>query len=151
LTQFSLTFQGAGQYHAFIYQWNGDTNAPTSNPVGSALFDSGAITAPGSLTPVFFNTPGIALDPTKGYVAFIGAPDLIGFVFSFTPNNPYADGTLTRTANAVVTTPNSWSALDGGDLAFTASLTATAIPEPSTLLTLVLSLVAVIAVQRRYD
>ena len=70
LTQFSLTFQGSGTYHALIYQWSGDPNAPTGNAVGSALFDSGALTAPASLTQVFFNTGGILLDPALAYVAF---------------------------------------------------------------------------------
>ena len=135
LTQFSFTFQGVGQYHAFIYEWNGNITAFTSNPVGSALFDSGPLVAPGSLTQIFFNAPGIALDPTKGYVAFIGAPSLLGFVFADNISSPF-EGLLTRSDNPVFTTLNSWQGLPNLDLAFTANLAAPSVPEPSALLTL---------------
>lgn len=136
LTQFSLTFLGSGQYHAFIYEWNGNTNGASGNPVGTALFDSGAFNAPASKTQVFFNTPGIGLDPAKGYVAFINATSLFGYEFDVNVFNPYPDGLgPTRTTNPNFLTAGSWSSQDlGSDLAFTATfVTAAELPAVFTL------------------
>jgi hypothetical protein len=133
-----------------IYEWNGDPNAIISNaiPAAQAVFQSLPLIAPSSLTQVFFNTPGVVLDPAKSYVAFIGGANLMGFTFSLNTNNPYLDGLATASTNPLPFSPGSWTALSASDdLAFTATLAA--VPEPGTLVTLASGLSLLVALIRR--